>query len=949
MALLNSCDVRRGSNGTDDAKSSPDMHRPRSNTQMRSNEFNVSSDRSSERFPSIVCAPSRHHSRCCAGEGGGAGSIRRPNPDDLFLKRFAVSMGDPLRLNGTEAVLRATDWGCPKEISSDATSPPPRAVMLKFLDRAVEARAEIEGRKGVDARYILPILGAIADREAPNLDVAAGKGVGEDIVKVEKRDGLANDICLLLESRQPSTSSHRSREKSSQHHDKFLFEPMPAPVSFRFLLVLDSYSLTLEDLLARGHVDLTVARNVMRDISVGLILLHAERVVHGGVEPRAIVRCENVANCSEWKLAELGSCCHIDRNINSSCAEVERVEGENSHQGRNRQQNWRRNWACQPPEAAFTRLTSGSFGPCPSKLPVPFLPDPMHDLWSLGSVLHHLLRGLPLFLSDDRTGSLLWRDLDKLAGKLDTDSCVGEMMLMGMKSEEGEGDKNNNTSRCAAIDLMTKLLAPTVEERRSNFELGMVSVHKHEFITGKPLELSALEVFLSRQDARRQNQHERASYNALTSRLSLEERWELDRMRDILLFGVFEPRWAVTSRGGIPTSFVILKEKLPRRRHNKAGETRIMSKDKVQRCLEEGLRWIDRLEVLEDSVLGALVGDITCIGHFWNKIGGMFNEDYMYLYFVDELTGEPILDDSVDNDSRGGGEKLDHGSSPYPIEVATWSDVVPCLLPLMHLTMRAMALYHGVAGIARMFGASLSGLSFPKEMRNKVQAKVDRLKSERDDSSAPFGAISCGIKVPSKRKEQPPNIGDNVRWHSMVELVKLLEKKSLMRQGCRASFAGSLTRYSDRGGLSIWTAVRNAEDVKREVRKRSSEFLKEAIQKWDGSKEEEMATLKRDLQAEKAASLRISESLTVSKMKLDKSQCTIDFLQTRIDDLQTSLGHMKQKLAVINKELDNKSTLSKGRSVSLFKKSRKNTRKQDPGFFQLSEINNSGARLKNEI
>ena len=128
----------------------------------------------------------------------------------------------------------------------------------------------------------------------------------------------------------------------------------------------------------------------------------------------------------------------------------------------------------------------------------------------------------------------------------------------------------------------------------------------------------------------RKSEKEHARYVSVMQALSLEERWELCRIRDVLLLGMFEP-----TEVHIPTSFVILKDK-------------IATPETAHERLEEGMKWIDRLESLEPSVQGALEGDISSIGHFWGKIMGMFQGDYMYFYFIDELTGEIVQGNEED-------------------------------------------------------------------------------------------------------------------------------------------------------------------------------------------------------------------------------------------------------------------------------------------------------------
>ena len=48
---------------------------------------------------------------------------------------------------------------------------------------------------------------------------------------------------------------------------------------------------TLEDVLAYDLVDLTLARKVLKDVVVGLILLHTEIIFNGDIEFWSIVQC----------------------------------------------------------------------------------------------------------------------------------------------------------------------------------------------------------------------------------------------------------------------------------------------------------------------------------------------------------------------------------------------------------------------------------------------------------------------------------------------------------------------------------------------------------------------------------------------------------------------------------------------------------------------------------
>ena len=73
-------------------------------------------------------------------------------------------------------------------------------------------------------------------------------------------------------------------------------------IGFGYAIVLDLYNITLEDVLDRDLVDLTLDRKVLKYIAVGLVLLHTDIIFHGDIELQGIVQCG-----SSWKVTDLQS------------------------------------------------------------------------------------------------------------------------------------------------------------------------------------------------------------------------------------------------------------------------------------------------------------------------------------------------------------------------------------------------------------------------------------------------------------------------------------------------------------------------------------------------------------------------------------------------------------------------------------------------------------------
>ena len=106
----------------------------------------------------------------------------------LLLKRYAVDQGPPLHLSATAAVVAAT------EQRDQAVKPPPRRV-LKLMREADQVCAELLGRVGLDAKYVVPVTAVYVDasvkeEERKKVERAAVKlGLTLELV-----DGLADRL-----------------------------------------------------------------------------------------------------------------------------------------------------------------------------------------------------------------------------------------------------------------------------------------------------------------------------------------------------------------------------------------------------------------------------------------------------------------------------------------------------------------------------------------------------------------------------------------------------------------------------------------------------------------------------------------------------------------------------------------------------------------------------------
>ena len=186
--------------------------------------------------------------------------------------------------------------------------------------------------------------------------------------------------------------------------------------------------------------------------------------------------------------------------------------------------------------------------------------------------------------------------------------------------------------------------------------------------------------------------------------------------KKVLLKGIFEATEVKT-----PTTFIILDEML-------SAEEPELSKGELEQLfslkedgsgielagnlkvakerLDKAKIWLERLKTFGE---GFVDNNPTKVFEKIEEVfGELMTKETMYFYLVDELTGLPVL---------GNG---------YPIKITTPAEMVSKLLPVMHVGMRAMSLYNGVAGVAQMVGYPAPKV--PEAWRKGAQSSVEMLK-----------------------------------------------------------------------------------------------------------------------------------------------------------------------------------------------------------------------------
>jgi len=139
------------------------------------------------------------------------------------------------------------------------------------------------------------------------------------------------------------------------------------------------------------------------------------------------------------------------------------------------------------------------------------------------------------------------------------------------------------------------------------------------------------------------------------------------------------------------------------------------------------------------------------------------------------------------------------------------AEVVPQLLPVMQVGVRAMSMVDGVSAVANVFGLPL--LSVPEQWRSDAQDTVELLKQE--SSVEQFGAIN-EIVMADEAKEKK-----TMRGSSLRELQRLFQEKDKKQE-----YAG-LRRIADEDGNAVWTRLTDPAKVKKAMEKRARQRRRE--------------------------------------------------------------------------------------------------------------------------
>ena len=286
--------------------------------------------------------------------------------------------------------------------------------------------------------------------------------------------------------------------------------------------------------------------------------------------------------------------------------------------------------------------------------------------------------------------------------------------------------------------------------------------------------------------------------NLVIKKLSDESKSELFHTRHELLKSIFEATGVNT-----PTTFIVVNNKLPPKASDEqvkkildlvaaeddSGVSIDLPDDlkEYRDQVESGINWAKRIKSINSKVAAGEVG--TAFEIIKKGIKDLISGNEMYLYLIDELTGEPIRADG------------------WPITITGPLEIVPKLFPLMLVGMRAMFFCDGKVGLARMFGfpakrvpiAWLEGAQEPVELLNE-ECSVEQLWHRACTSRGRYRGSSLRTFVDFLNKNDP---GLSKNEHG--------------------DFAGLHHIGDPEDGTALWTTLTDPVDIENALKNRAKQ------------------------------------------------------------------------------------------------------------------------------
>eukprot|EP00577_Skeletonema_sp_RCC1716_P004138 CAMPEP_0113431400 /NCGR_PEP_ID=MMETSP0013_2-20120614/33564_1 /TAXON_ID=2843 ORGANISM="Skeletonema costatum, Strain 1716" /NCGR_SAMPLE_ID=MMETSP0013_2 /ASSEMBLY_ACC=CAM_ASM_000158 /LENGTH=1290 /DNA_ID=CAMNT_0000320389 /DNA_START=109 /DNA_END=3982 /DNA_ORIENTATION=- /assembly_acc=CAM_ASM_000158 len=286
--------------------------------------------------------------------------------------------------------------------------------------------------------------------------------------------------------------------------------------------------------------------------------------------------------------------------------------------------------------------------------------------------------------------------------------------------------------------------------------------------------------------------------NLVIKKLSDESRSELFHTRHELLKSIFEATGVKT-----PTTFIILNYKLPPKASDEkvkkildlvaaedGSDVSVDLPDDLQEYrdqVEAGIKWSKRIKSINSKVAAGEVG--TAFEIIKEGIKDLISGNEMYLYLIDELTGEPIRADG------------------WPITITGPLEIVPKLFPLMQVGMRAMFFCDGKVGLARMFGFPAKRV--PIAWLEGAQESVELLNEE------------CSVE---QLWHRACTSRGRYRDSSLRTFVDFLNKNDPgLSKNEHGDFAGLHHIGDPEDGTALWTTLTDPVDIENALKERAKQ------------------------------------------------------------------------------------------------------------------------------
>ena len=683
-------------------------------------------------------------------EGKRAIYIARPTCQEAmkaglrFLGTFDVDKVPPLHLSKTSCVFAAAKHEGDKEFP----------VALKAMREVDQVLNEIRGRTGVDTEYMVGIQAVyVAKNVVAEYRKLVEKECSNKELAFHVTDLFEEAVYALIKERNKGERRRKYEKQKGAEDANSNSTSATRGHGYQYLLVLDFGDRSLSDAISHEHItggnNPFIVRKIMSDLGQALQMLHETGRIHADLKGANTVRVG-----LKWVLTDMDAACEIDKEFGSKAPSS----------------------GCCPPEmakillAASTDETAGNINHLKT-----YKGNIAYDLWSFGILLYHLVKGRPLWSVN--------KNYDVDPNVLLT---INNITSDNLRKNQLHLKRGSSSEDKCAYDLIRKLLEPNPEVRLKNFGLMKMVLDDHPFFLSMgvddPAEEKIVKLFVERFDKvdvglrKIDERTKRMEVNLV--KLSEQLQYELVNTRKVLLKGIFE-----ATDVHCPTVFVISNEELPEAEIKLNHKLIIGLKEDCsgfefsefyKTRFDKGMKWIDRLK---DFGAGVATGDPDKVfGPLKDYFKELIEGEKYYLYLIDELTGAPV------------------SAGPYPIEITIPSEVVPKLMPLMEVGMKAMSLYNGVGGICRMFCVPVPKMS---EWLDGANQSIELLKQE--SLVEKFGMLHEEVISANKSDKK------TVRGESLRQLEEFLKEKDE-----KNNFAG-LRRVGAHNGMSVWTTLNDHE------------------------------------------------------------------------------------------------------------------------------------------